>query len=196
MADLKNPQSTIHTLQSPQMHLYRQTILLFGLALPILIATAVISGGFMLKSKMAASFDNKEKTFKSYEQSRLSALEIENQVGRQRKYLDHWNEQLSQETASSVATHLRKISERLPSKEIQQTSFERPNNTGGFGAAAAQKSSQLRITFRGTYRTLQRAFLELETRMPQLQLQELRIDPTASQASLLNFQVTYTAWEN
>jgi hypothetical protein len=37
--------------------------------------------------------------------------------------------------------------------------------------------------------------MELETRMPQLQLQEIKIDPSP-QSSLLNFQVTYTAWEN
>jgi hypothetical protein len=32
--------------------------------------------------------------------------------------------------------------------------------------------------------------------MPQLQLQELRIDPSNTQSTLLNYQVTYTAWEN
>ena len=55
------------------------------------------------------------------------------------------------------------------------------------------------MVFRGTFRTMQRAFLELESRMPQLQLQELRIDPSPNQqnqAPLLNFQVNYTAWEN
>jgi len=46
---------------------------------------------------------------------------------------------------------------------------------------------------------MQRAFLELETRMPQLQLQEMRIEPNSNQQNpspLLNVQVTYTAWEN
>jgi hypothetical protein len=178
------------------MHLYRQTIILFGLVVPVIVAAAVVGCGFMLQSKMAASFANKEKTFKTYEQARVTVLDIEGQISRQRKHLDRWNEQLSQETASAVTTHLRKISERLPSKEIQQTSFERPSGSGGFGSVTAQKSSQVRIAFRGTYRTMQRAFLELETRMPQLQLQELRIDPAVNQSSLLNFQVTYTAWEN
>ena len=178
------------------MHHYRQTIILFGLIVPILVVAAVIGGGFMLKSMMETSFDNKQKTFKIYEQGRLSGLEIETQVTRQRPHLDRWNEQLAQETASAVATNLRKICERLPSKEIQQTAFERPSATGGFGSAAAQKSSQLRIAFRGTFRTLQRAFLELETLMPQLQLQELQIAPNPTQSSLINLQVTYTAWEN
>ena len=178
------------------MHLYRQTIILFGLVLPILIAAAVCGVGFMLKSQMTTSFDHKQQTFKTYDQARRAGREIETQIIRQRQFLDLWNEQLSQETASAVSTNLRKICEQLPSKEIQQTSFERPGGSGGFGSVSAQKSSLLRIAFRGTYRTMQRAFLELETRMPQLQLQDLRIDPTTNQSSLLNFQVTFTAWEN
>jgi hypothetical protein len=178
------------------MHLYRQPIILFGLVLPIVAAAAVCGVGFMLKSRMTASFENKQKTYKVYEQARRTGSDIETQITRQRAFLELWNEQLSLETASTVATHLRRISEQLPSKEIQQTAFERPTSGGGFGSVAAQKSSLLRIAFRGTYRTIQRAFIELETRMPQLQLQDLRIDPTATQSSLLNFQVTYTAWEN
>jgi len=178
------------------MHLYRQPIILFGIVIPVLVAAAVVGGGFLLKSKMIASFDNKQKTYKAYEQSRIAGLEVEAMVARQRPHIARWNTQLSQETASAVTTNLRKISEHLPAKEIQQTDFERPGGTGGFGSVSAQKSSQLRIAFRGTYRTLQHAFLELESMMPQLQLQEFRMDPISNQSSQLNFQVTYTAWEN
>jgi hypothetical protein len=177
------------------MHLYRQTIILFGIVVPVLLAAAVVGGGYLLKSRMTASFDNKQKNYKTYEAGRIGGLEIEAQVTRQRPHLDRWNEQLSQETASSVATNLREILEQLPSKEIQQTAFERPSGNGGFGTVTAQKSSQIRIAFRGTYRTMQRAFLKLETRMPQLQLQDIKIDPSTSQSSLMNFQVTYIAWE-
>jgi hypothetical protein len=178
------------------MHFYRQTIILFGIVVPIIIAAAVVAAGSIIKSKMTESYSLKEKNFKTYEQGRIAALDIENQVTRERKHLDRWNAQLSEETASAVATNLREISETLPSKEIQQTSFERPANSTGFGASSASKSSQIRMAFRGTFRTIQRAFLELETRMPQLQLQEIRLDPNSTQSSLLNFQVTYTAWEN
>lgn len=178
------------------MHHYRQTITLFGIVLPVIAAAALIGVGFMLKSKMVASFENKQRNHKTFQQGRLAELEIEEQVTRQRPHVDRWTAQLSQETASAVTTNLREISEHLPSKEIQQTAFERPSATSGFGAVSAQGSSQIRIAFRGTYRTMQRAFLELETRMPQLMLEELRIDPSVTQSSLLNIQVTYTAWEN
>lgn len=177
------------------MHYYRQTIALFGFVVPIIVAAAVVVIGFMLKSNMVASFENKQRNFKKYEMGRRAGLEIEAQVTRQRPHIERWTEQLSQETASTVTTNLREISDHLPSKELQQTAFDRPISNNGFGSTSAQASSQIRIAFRGTFRTMQRAFLELETRMPQLQLQDFRIDPSNNQSSLLNFQVTYTAWE-
>ena len=178
------------------MHLYRQPIALFGIVLPIVVVAIIVGICFLLKSSMTDSFENKQTKYKAYEMARLAGLEIETQVIRQRPHLDHWNALLAQETASAVTINLKEISEGLPTKEIQKTASERMPSKGGFGTISAQASSQVRIAFRGTFRTMQRAFLELETRMPQLQLQELRIDPSTSQSSLLNFQVTYTAWEN
>lgn len=178
------------------MHLYRQSIVIFGVVLPIVAVVALVGFGFFLKGKMVASYENKQKTYKEYEMGRLAGLEIESHVSRQHQHIERWHNQLSQETASTVTTHLREIAEHLPKKEFQQTAFDPSNTKGGFGSISAQKSSQLRIAFRGSFRTMQRAFLELETRMPQLQLQDLKIDPSSSQSALLNFQVSYTAWEN
>jgi hypothetical protein len=178
------------------MHLYRQSIIIFGAVLPIFIAAALIGVASMLKSKMTLSFDNKVATHKSFQITSRDTRAIETQVIGQRVHLERWKQQLSEETSSTVASNLREISEKLPSKEIQQTAFERPSGSGGFGAASAQKSSQIRIAFRGTYRTLQSAFFGLETRMPQLQLQDIKIEPIATNPSLMNLQVTYTAWEN
>jgi hypothetical protein len=178
------------------MHIYRQTIILFGIILPVVAAAAVVGLGFLLKSKMEESFESKVASSKTYNMGRLAELEIETQVTRQRPHIDRWYTQLSQETKSSVSKNIREITDRLPSKEITVTAIDPSNTKAGFGSISAQASSQVRIAFRGTFRTMQRAFLELETRMPQLQLQELRIDPNGGQSPLLNFQVNYTAWEN
>ena len=175
--------------------MYKQTIILFGIVIPAVIAAVVIGACAMLKGKIQTSFDNKAHYYAGHEQSRIGALGIEAEISRQREDSNRWEELLKEETFSHVTTNLRKIGENLPPKEFQQTAFERLGKSAGFGNASAQKSSGLKFNFRGTYRTVQRAFLELETRMPNLQLQELRIDPTSTDSSLLNFQVTYTAWE-
>ncbi len=177
--------------------MYKQSIILFGIVIPVLIAGIVIGACAFMKSKITGSFDNKAQYYTGYERSRMGALEIEAQLSRQRTSSERWQELVKQETFSLVTTNLRAIAEELPPKEFQQTAFERLGQSNGFGSVSAQKSSGLKFNFRGTFRAVQQAFLELETRMPNLQLQELRIDPNVSaDSSLLNFQVTYTAWEN
>lgn len=178
------------------MKYYQQTVILFGLVIPAILAAAVFSVSFVIRNKVTSSLDAKVEKFGELEKSRRAAREQEIIVSAERENLERWTRQMSQETASGVTAKLRAISERLPDREFTQTSFERPTASAGFGEASAQKSSQIRLSFRGTYRSVQRAFLELETRMPQLQLQELRISPNANQPSMHNVNVSYTAWEN
>ena len=175
--------------------MYKQSIIIFGIVLPLLGLAVVIGGLYFLKMEMSASYATKTQQYKIYSQSMTGVMEIENKIARQRPHLARWKSELGAETTSAVRTHLKAISEHLPSKEFQETAFDPLSGNSGFGSASAQKSSQLRLGFRGTFRTVQQALLELETRMPQLLLQEIKIDPS-SQSNLLNFQVTYTAWEN
>lgn len=178
--------------------MYKQSIILFGIVLPLVVVIAVLAASAYFRSGITTSFAEKTQHYTGHERSRITALEIEALVKGQREISEGWQETLSKQTTSLVTTNLREITEKLPPKEFQQTSFpERLDQPGGFGGVSAQKSSGLKFSFRGTYRTVQRAFLELETRMPNLQLQELKIDPMAnSESSLLNFQVVYSAWEN
>ncbi len=174
---------------------YRQSIVLFGFVLPFAVCAAIVGGGFALKSKAAASFQQKQALFKSAENNRIGALTLEAQVSKKRPHVDRWNTQLEKETANSITSHLKEIGDLLPAREFQQTAVEYPSGSTGFASASTQKSSQVKLAFRGTFRSMQRAFVELETRMPQLQLQDLKIEPSSSSTSTLNFQVTYTAWE-
>ena len=176
--------------------MYKQPIILFGLVIPVIITAVILGICAMVKGEIQTFFDNKAQYYAGHERSRIGALGIEAEISRRKEDSNRWEELVNQETFSQVTTTLRAIGEELPPKEFQQTAFERLGKSEGFGAATAQKSSGLRFNFRGTFRTVQRAFLELETRMPNLQLQDLKIDPnSATGTSLLNFQVTYTAWE-
>ncbi len=177
--------------------MYKQSIILFGIVIPVIVAVIVIGVCAFFRNKITSSFAEKEQYYSGYEQSRMGALEIEAQLSRQRDSSERWQELVGQETFSLVTTNLRAIAEKLPPKEFQQTAFERLGSSGGIGSVSAQKSAGLKFNFRGTYRTVQKAFIDLETQMPNLQLQELRIDPSSTTDSpLLNFQVIYTAWEN
>ena len=174
---------------------YRQSIIIFGFALPAVVCAAVAGGGVFLKSKATASFQEKQALYKSSEQSRAGSQAIEKEINQKRSFVEHWSAQMSRETANSISSALKEIGDKLPAKEFQQTAVEYPNGTAGLATASAQPSAQVRLAFRATYRSMQRAFIELETLMPQLQLNELKIDPSTSSNSTMNFSVTYTAWQ-
>ncbi len=175
--------------------MYKQPIILFGIVLPLLGIFAAMGAFYVLKSRMTESFAQKTSEYGAYSMSQKMAMETEGRVRIQREHLARWKKDLSAETTSTMRTHLKAISEKLPPKEFQETNFEPASTKTGLGVVSAQKSSQIRLGFRGTFRSVQRALLELETRMPQLQLQDLKVSPS-SQSSLLNFQITYIAWEN
>ena len=176
------------------MNLYRQSIIVFGTIIPILFAVALVGVGYVMKSKADKSYAIKKVNYASHDKDRRAATFIEQQVIEKRTHLERWNEQLSAET-SAIGTNLREISEKLPNKEIQQTAFDPSNTSSGMGKASAQNASAVRIGFRGTFRTLQKAFLELETRMPNLVLDEISMEPASTSSYLLTLQVTYSAWQ-
>ena len=178
------------------MSLYRQPIILFGIVIPIVAGAALVGIASTLKSQVVDSFNTKEKNAKTAGMGVAAARAVEAQVASQRPQMARWSTQLALETKSLVNKNLKEIAEHLPSKEMIQTSVDPSTTKAGFGSISAQNSSQVSISFRATFRTMQRALLELETRMPQLQLQDLKIIPNPGQSSLLNFQVNYTAWEN
>lgn len=177
------------------MNFYRQPIILFGIVIPLILSLAVVGIGYVAKSKMTESFAEKRRNFLAHQQARSQSVALDQQVKSRRDDLKRWNENLAQETASAIGVHLRSISEKLPNKEIQQTAFDPSNSSTGFGSASAQNASSIRIAFRGTFATLQKAFLELETRMPQLILEDMAIEPASNSPHLITTQVTYTAWE-
>jgi len=177
------------------MHLYRQSIIIFGVVIPLLFAAIIMGVGYVVQSKMVDSAQEKQLAFAAYDRDRNASNQLESQVIQKRGDLNRWKEKLNQQTASATQINLREIYKKLPSKEIQQTAFDPQNSRAGLGSASAQPSSQISIRFRGTYRTVQKAFLELETQMPQLQLQDFKMEPMSNSAALMNFQVTYTAWE-
>lgn len=179
------------------MSLYRNSIITFGYVLPIAVAGAIIGTSLITHSRIKTSLEDKMAHYKTYEQSRTAALRTEADLAKQRPHVERWNAQLAEETASSLSSLLRGVTEKLPPKEIQQTDFDPAGKSqGGFGSVTSQKSSQVRLGYRGTYRTMQRALLEVESQMPQMQLQELRISTNGAQQPLLNYQLTYTVWEN
>ena len=176
--------------------MYKKPIILFGIVIPTVIAILIVVICFQAKTKVAMTYETKVQQYKNYQISKISAVEIETQIERQREAYEQWMKVIEQDPFTLLNANMKILAGKLPSKEFQQPLPERMTNKIGFGTVSAQNSEALRFNLKGTFRTTQKALVELETRMPNLQLQDLRIDPNNSGASsIINVQLTYTAWE-
>lgn len=174
--------------------LYRQSIALFGFVLPAVICAIIIGAASMFASKLETSFEGKKSDYRTSEMNRLAAVKLEAEIKAKREFFNQWESLLSVDAGSAVQSNIRLIQEHLPSEEFQLTSLDTPTGKAGLAVAAGQDSAQVRLGFRASYRSMQRALLEIETRMPQLQLDELRMEPSSNSNSL-DFNVNYTAWK-
>lgn len=176
--------------------MYKKPIIIFGIVIPLVIAASVVGICWVLKGKVSTIYEARVQQYKTVQMSKLSANQIESQVIRQRDLFKQWSEVIEQDSFTLLNANMKILAGKLPAKEFKQPITERMINKIGFGTVSAQNSKALKFNIKGNYRTAQKALLELETRMPNLQLQDLRMDPnTTTDESILNIQVSYTAWE-
>lgn len=173
---------------------YKQPIVVFGLAAPLLLIAVAFGGILHFKDKFEKTYEERLSNYTQYRKNEQVREGLESVVMGQKSTLGTWMKLFETPTASRVNSLLGEVQKRFSGDEFQQTSFQRLTSTGGIGGASTQQSVQLQLKFRGTYRGLQNAFLELETQMPQLQLDMLKLKQETDR-NLLSAELNYTAWE-
>lgn len=176
------------------MH-YRQSIALFGLALPLFLGLAVLGIAMYAKSSVQAGFDEVNQQAKQYSANLATANGLEQQIAKRREYQKQWDDLFKERPIAQINAHVGRLEKAL-NKEFQRSNTEESTAAMGFATLTTQKSSQIQQSYRGTFRGIQQALLDIETHMPQLQLNELNIEPVP-QAGSNQIAVTakFTAWE-
>lgn len=174
---------------------YKQPVVILGVALPLLGLVLILAVSAGYRSKLEKTYE-----FRKGEHVKLQTLtkqreRLEEQIGRQQPYMSRWMSLFDKPADSAITSLLNDVQTQYASTELDLTSFNRSSASGGIGGASKQSAVQLKLAFRGTYRGLQNAFLEVETRMPHLQLDLLKLKKESNQ-NMLNADLTYTAWQN
>lgn len=173
---------------------YKQPIIAFGLAAPLVLLLVLFGLGFHYKGKLEQTYETRRNDYKNYQNNQKVREGLEQVVKRQQPVMNKWMALFDADTATTINGILGEVEKRFPGEEFQQTSYKRTNARSGIGGASSQASAQFEFKFRGTYRGLQNAFLEMETQMPQLQLDTLKIKQDSSR-NVLTADLLYTAWK-
>lgn len=172
---------------------YKQPIAVFGFALPGLFMLLLAGVALYGNANISGTFDKKKRAYDKSQEASRQQMELLGKVNENKKLLSAWDNMLKTETRGTFLEHWKKAEDRFSGKELTKTSHNWLNYSDGLGRGISQPASQVNMSFQATYRAMQTSLMEIETTLPNMQLDGLEIKLDNSGAAL-NFETTFTVW--
>ena len=173
---------------------YKDSVIVFGLVAPVLLVSLALGLGIHFRGKLEKTYEARKEHYRTYKMVETERKALERKVQNQSPHMSRWMMLFDKPAATKVNTFFRQFEKEFDSTQFQCTAFHPKTTPGAIGGVSDQASAQLHFSFRGTFRALQTAVLELETRMPQLQLDSIKLS-SGDNRNVLNATVVYTAWQ-
>lgn len=172
---------------------YKQPIAVFGLIIPtvvlVILTVAVLFYTASVKEKYAIKKQKYELSQKAMRQVEM----LRAQVDKNKVSLNAWDQLLQAETRGTFLEHWKNASRGFSGKELTKSSRSWNNYSEGLGKGGLQPSSQVSMSFVGTYRAMQTALMRLETMLPTMQLDSMDIKLDGNGKGI-DFSTTHTVW--
>ncbi len=183
------------------MSAYSGPIVKNGVVIPMLFLLVLIGGIAYGLSKIKTEGAAREKIYGEYLIRVKNANLLESQLKPGRDRQKKMVELLKAEIKPAISKYLGESMTRYKDKdyELQQVSMKHIEDRGAVGNMVQANLSKVQMTFRGGYGPMQETLFDLESQMPQLQMEKIVIARTKSfgvnQREALTFNVDYIAWK-
>ena len=172
---------------------YKQPVAVFGLALPMLVIVIIAGVVIYMSSSVSREYASKKKQYDISLNAKRESMELLGRVNANKKLLSVWDGMMRSETRGTFLEHWKNAEKKFTGKELTKSSHNWTKYSEGLGRGIGQPASQVKMTFLATYRAMQTALMEMESTLPQMQLDSLTMSPD-SNGKGINFETTYTVW--
>lgn len=172
---------------------YKQSVTVFGIAIPCIIMAVFGGVALYMSSSTSAEYKKKKKVYDKAKNAMAQTMELQGKVQKTSEYLKEWDHMLNTETRGTFLEHWKTAETKFTGKELTKTSHNWVNYSDGLGKGVSQPASQVNMSFSATYRAMQIALMEMETKLPQMQLDSLTMTP-GTNGETINFKTTFTVW--
>lgn len=172
---------------------YKQSVIVLGVVAPLLLVIVLLGVASNYRAKLEATYKQRKVVYAGFRKHEEQREVLEKKVKEQEVHMLRWNKLMSEPSSTTVNDLIGQAQKKFEGKKFVLTSFRR-SPSGGIGAVNSQASVKLVLAFRGSFTALQTTFLELETKMPQLQLDSMSLKPSKA-GNVLDAYLSYTAWE-
>lgn len=172
---------------------YRKAVLIFGLLIPVLFVGGLIAIVLYKTSDINSQYQTKLQNKKKSELMMSQNKILAKQVIKEKASLNAWESLLKAESRRSFLQHWKDVEKQFKAKEFVRELPIWQNDSKGLGTGVSQPASQVTMSFDATYRAMQIALMEMETRLPQMQLDTMSCKPSQNKETV-NFKMTFTIW--
>jgi len=172
---------------------YKQAVVVFGILLPFVCLAVLTFVVYWKAESIHLAYELKVNDQRRDSVAAKQNALLEKKVASQRVELKSWNTLLSKEDRRTFLEHWKTVRKKFKANEFVG---ERPvwsNASKGLGKEVSQPSSSVTMNFDASYRAMQSAFLEVETELPQMQLDSLEMSPNQD-GKTIHFKTVYTVW--
>ncbi|MCP5538315.1 MAG: hypothetical protein H7A51_19040 [Akkermansiaceae bacterium] len=172
---------------------YKQSVAVFGIGLPMLLMAIIAGVALYMTSSVSSEYTVKKK---KYDQSQLAMrqnMELQGKVKNNEKLLAEWDRLMRTETRGTFLEHWKQAEKKFTGKELTKSSHNWVNYSEGLGKGVSQPASQVNMSFSATYRAMQTALMEMESTLPNMQLDSLTMTPDSG-GKVIDFKTTFTVW--
>ena len=172
---------------------FKNAILICGLAIPIFIMVIIAAVVLFFSAKVDKNLKTSRASYEKAQKEQKEVAKLQAEVGQSTGYLKQWEDNLNAETRGTFLEHWKDAEKKFSGKEFSRFPHNWINKTDGLGKDVNQSASQVEMNFSATFSAMQRALIQVESTLPQMQLDSLSMTPD-SKGERLNFKTQFTVW--
>ena len=172
---------------------YKKSVAVFGIGLPMLLMAIIAGVALYMTSSVSGDYAVKKKNYDKSQLALRQTMELQGKVKKNEKLLAEWDRLMRSETRGSFLEHWKEAEKKFTGKELTKSSHNWLNYSEGLGKGISQPASQVNMSFSATFRAMQTALMEMESTLPNMQLDSLTMTPDSSGKGI-NFKTTFTVW--
>ena len=181
------------------MSAYTQPILRFGLITPLVFNSVLLGALVFGFSKLTTIRDSKQTLYREYTARQAAIKALEEKLGPQRKQFEEQKKLLQTDPGPVFKQILDTVLPKYTEFELERTNLVFPLERGRLGKMVQGEVARVKSTFEGGMGPMQETLLQVESLMPQAQLEEIKIkrksDPLSSRTDHLLIDTIYTLWK-
>ena len=173
---------------------YKKSVAVFGLAMPLLFLAFLIAAVLVAKGRVSDMYQVRERTHQQGVTMKRQLALLENKVRSKKERLQAWQTMLSQQSRSSFTQDWKDAGRSFKRNEFQSDLPAWKSKSSGLGGKLQQPASQVTMTFDASFRAMQTVLMEMETKLPQMQMDSMSMNPNPD-GRTMNFKTTFTVWK-